>query len=174
MVCSLRSHDLLRLQVNPNVMPSGQPFHAPRMSVQLRGRMVALAELAIVCVGCQRAQFATPAVPLAVGAAMSGEVRADRRGPSVHKALVRLSAPARAWRDSTFADAQGRFTFGVLAPGEYVLDVLMIGFRRHRQTLTLAPDQRARLRIVLHPDSVTLHSDCLAPDGRSMGQQYCR
>lgn len=171
---SLRSLYCLLPQRMLNVMPAGQPFHAPRMSVTLRGRMVSLALLAIVCVGCLRAQVATPVVPRAVGAALSGEVRADRKGAPVQKARVRLSAPAREWRDSTFSDSQGRFTFGVLAPGEYVLDVLIIGFRRHRETLTLAPDQRAQLRIVLHPDSVSLLSDCVAPDGRSMGPQYCR
>lgn len=145
------------------------------MIAQSLGRVVTMSVLVFGSVGCLRPHVAAPpAVPLADGATLSGEVRADRRRPPVQNALVRLSAPVRAWRDPTFADSLGRFTFGGLAPGEYVLDVLMIGFRRHRQSLTLAPDQRAQLRIVLRPDSLTLHADCLAPDGRSMGQQYCR
>lgn len=146
-----------------------------RMITQSLGRVVARSLLAFACVGCQRARTAAlPAVPLAGGATLSGEVRAEGRGVPIQDALVRLSAPARAWRDSTFTKSQGSFAFGALPPGEYVLDVLMIGFRRHRQSLALAPDRRSRVRVVLRPDSLGLHVDCISPDGRSMGSQYCR
>lgn len=175
-VGSLRSLDLIRPQLNLGRYAVTPAFaRAHRMIAQLCGRLVAPALLALVCVACQRAQVAaSPVVTLAHGATLSGEVRADRRRPPVQNALARLSAPARAWRDSTFTDSQGRFTFSALEPGEYVLDVSMIGFRRHRQSLKLAPNQPAQLRVVLRADSLTLHADCLAPDGRSMGQQYCR
>lgn len=130
--------------------------------------------LALAAVACQHAHLPALPVPPAGSAALGGLVQTDRRGPPLPAALVVLTTPANTWRDSTFTDSRGRFVFIALAPGDYIVDVRRIGARRERRSVTLAPNSRSQLRFALRPDSLGLHSDCLAPDGRSMGDQFCR
>lgn len=148
-----------------------------RMRLQAGDTVVALSALTLVCAACSRvppAPAALAPVPATGRAVLMGSVRADRPKGPVQGALVRLRTPASVWHDSTVTDARGAFAFADLAPGEYVIDVLRIGFARQRRAATLVPNAVARLEVMLQASKIPVIADCISPDGRSMGSQFCR
>ena len=88
--------------------------------------------------------------------------------------VVRRFDSTGALRDSAVTDIHGRFTFLNLPPGLHRLDLRRRGFARRHVHIVLAAGEQVRQRIAMSAQPLTLQADCLAPDGRSLGGDYCR
>jgi hypothetical protein len=81
---------------------------------------------------------------------ISGEVK-DQRGDLIAGAQVSLTGAANSMRDAK-SDARGRFQFGGLAQGNYILKVAAQGFAALEERVTLKSDSESRrLTITLYP-----------------------
>lgn len=125
-------------------------------------------------VGCQPRVGPPLPAPAPGFASLSGQVRTGSRGVPLGQVVVRLTDATRAVVDSTMTDADGRFTFQRVLSGSYTLDLVRIGFARKQRTVQLEVGVPALHRISMQVSTLGLHADCLGPDGRSMGAQYCR
>lgn len=140
------------------------------MRMPIIGGLVALCAM----LGCHAPPARLLLQPAPNRAALSGQVRASSRGAPLQGVAVRLTDETRTTRDSTITDADGRFTFASLLPGSYRVEYLRIGFARQQRTLELKAGRHLQDGVALLRTPVPVHADCLAPDGRSMGAQYCR
>jgi hypothetical protein len=86
-------------------------------------------------------------------APMSGTVAGHVRGPggvSVPGATVQLTNPQTGNRKETWTDEAGNYTFTGLTPGNYRLDVSLIGFRADsREPLPVTPDKTLKVNVAL-------------------------
>jgi len=98
-----------------------------------------------------------------VGSTIQGAVT-DTSGAVVAGARVDVTSDATGARMSVVTDDGGRFVVTALAPGAYVLEASHDGFRRHRQSLSLAVNQGLRLDVVLEPGPVSEAVTVTAPD----------
>lgn len=137
--------------------------------------VVALTGFAVM-VGCHHvAETPWPVVePRPDAAFLIGEIRSTRHGRPAEQARVRLISLESSRRDSTLADHWGRFSFGPVPPGAYRVQVSTIGFRTLSQDAHLKAGAIDTLRLQLKYDTSGVIRDCISPDGRQLGSQFCR
>jgi hypothetical protein len=101
-----------------------------------------------------------PALAHAQGstAALAGATL-DEQGLVVAGATVMVSGTENNFTRSMKTDAQGRFEFAGLLPGEYKVRVDLAGFARQEQTVRLEVNQRVRLDVVLRAGGVKQEVD---------------
>ena len=121
-------------------------------------RLVVLAAVALLVSGARG-----PAWGQTIGATVQGVVM-DTSGAVVAGAEVVVTSEATGARSSVRSDDRGWFVVTALAPGGYVLEAGRDGFRRQRQSITLAVNQGLRLDVVLEPGSVSEAVTVTAPD----------
>ena len=129
-----------------------------------------------VMAGCHHVPETTwPVVEAPRDAALLiGEIRSTLHGRPVEQARVRLIALDSSRRDSVLADHSGRFVFGPVPPGAYRVQVSMIGYRTLSQDAHLRAGAIDTLRLRLQYDTSGVIRDCISPDGRQLGSQFCR
>lgn len=127
-------------------------------------------------VGCHHIQKTPwPVVDPQPGAAvLIGEVRSTRNDSPIEHARVRLVALESSQRDSVTTDQWGKFVLGPIPPGEYRVEASMIGHRPISQDAHLSAGKVDTLRLQLQYAPAGLITDCISPDGRRIGSQYCR
>jgi hypothetical protein len=127
-------------------------------------------------VGCHHAsETPWPVVePRPEAALVIGEVRSTLHDRPVEQARVRLIPLESGRRDSVLADDSGRFTLGPVPPGAYRVQVSMIGYRTLSQDAQLRAGAIDTLRLRLQYDTTGVIRDCISPDGRQLGSQFCR
>src|SRR5579862_3578775 len=83
----------------------------------------------------------------------AGTVTGHVRGPgevSVPGATVQLTNLKTGERKETWTDDSGNYTFTSLAPGDYRLDVSLVGFRSDSRTpVPVSPDKPLKVNIAL-------------------------
>jgi hypothetical protein len=127
-------------------------------------------------VGCHH----VPEIPWPVveerpdAALLIGEIRSTRHGRPVEQARVRLISLESSRRDSVLADHSGRVSLGPVPPGAYRVQVSMIGYRTLSQDAHLKAGAIDTLRLQLQYDTSGVIRDCISPDGRQLGSQFCR
>ncbi len=86
-------------------------------------------------------------------ATTTGTVTGHVRGPggvSVPGATVQLTNPQTGERKETWTDEAGNYTFSGLKPGNYRLDVSLVGFRADsREPLPVTPDKPLKVNVAL-------------------------
>ena len=116
-----------------------------------------------------------PAVEARPDAALLvGEIRSSEHRHPVEQAWVRLIALEFSRRDSVLTDHSGRFSLGPVPPGAYRVQVSMIGYRTLSQDTHLRAGAIDTLRLRLQYDPSLVIADCISPDGRQLGSQFCR
>src|SRR2546425_12998999 len=70
---------------------------------------------------------------LEAGRTIVGTIRLEGGVTPHHRARVRLFNSAASPQDEIFAETSGRFIFNGLPAGEYMVEVLLIGFETARQ-----------------------------------------
>ncbi len=131
--------------------------------------------ISVVVHGCHR-PFPVPDPRLgASSSSLYGELRSSEANEPLAGALVRLYDKAGTIaRDSTSTDNTGRFLFASLSAGVYQIQVVRIAHRRLTRELELHRGVTDTLRLVMAFDTTGMISDCISPDGRSFGSQFCR
>ncbi len=86
-------------------------------------------------------------------ATLSGRVL-DQNGAAVIGATVALRQEARNFERTLRTDAAGAFQFDNLTPGQYRLRTLSTGFSSATLELTLYPNEKRDLEVILHPGPI--------------------
>lgn len=86
----------------------------------------------------------------ASNATLVGQVR-DDQGRPLPRARVRLESPVSGYRQTTLADAQGRFTLYNIPYNDYHLEVLVPGFQEAHRDLELRSSLPVDLTLTLKP-----------------------
>lgn len=107
-------------------------------------------------------------------ASIFGQVTSSKGGLTLQGAFVRLLTTDKVSIDSARTDEAGRFTFRSLNPATYQVQVRMIGHRPLNRLIDIKAGIIDTLRTQLTFDTTGLISDCMSPDGRSFGSQFCR
>ena len=104
--------------------------------------------------------------------AISGTVLDWRGRPleDVRVRLVRTTPPSDTV--AVRGDARGSFTIQTLPPGKFAIDLLRVGARRMTRAVELAPGERITIRAGVDR-AIGLIADCIGPDGRGFGSQFC-
>jgi hypothetical protein len=103
-----------------------------------------------------------------------GQVTSSQGGVALKGAFVRLLASDKVSIDSARTDEAGRFIFRSLNPATYQVQVRMIGHRHLNRLIDIKAGIVDTLKMQLMFDTTGLISDCMSPDGRSFGSQFCR
>lgn len=72
--------------------------------------------------------------------------------------VVRLTGPGGGQQWSASTDASGRFSFEELPPGEYTLQLWLLGWREKVERLRIREGERRELEIAIAPDPIPLES----------------
>ena len=136
---------------------------------------IALAGFAVM-VSCHHvSETPWPVVePRPDSALLIGEIRSTQHGRPVEQARVRLIELESGLSDSVLTDHSGRFVLGPVPPGEYGVQVSMIGYRTLSQDAHLSAGAIDTLRLQLQYDPSLVIGDCISPDGHQLGSQFCR
>ena len=96
--------------------------------------------------------LAAPAARAQQQAALSGFVTDAATGETLLLANVVLAGTSH----GAATNAAGYYTLAGLEPGTYTLVATYLGYRDHRQEVTLVPGERRRLDLTLPPDDVAI------------------
>jgi hypothetical protein len=121
--------------------------------------------------GSPEASLPHGVVPSSRGGVVIGVITSSCKGEPV-QALVRIISAAG---DTTAVRSgdRGGFVAGPLSPGAYEFRFLAIAFEPFRRTATLAVRRIDTLRVVLKFNDALVIADCIGPDGRFFGPQFC-
>ena len=118
-----------------------------------------------------------PAVPPGVepsarGGTIVGVVSSTCKGQALPAAQVRVIAQSND-TTSVQTNESGGFAVGPLVPGQYEIQVRVIAHEPVRRSVVLARSRVDTLRVVLKYNDSLVIADCIGPDGRSFGSQFC-
>ena len=110
--------------------------------------------------------------PSARGGKIVGVVSSTCKGLALSAASVRVIAVAQ---DTTTAqtDERGGFAVGPLASGTYEVQFRVIAHEPTRRFVSLTRSRVDTLIVVLKYNDSLVIADCIGPDGRSFGPQFC-
>lgn len=118
-----------------------------RRTVSCSGHSSVVWAVALLCVGPAAAEAQARA-------SVSGFVKDSTSGETLLQARVTLLGTLTA----TTTNTAGYYTLPDLAPGRYTLVVTYIGYRPHRQEMSLAPGEVRRLDVEMVPQRVVLEA----------------
>ena len=130
----------------------------------------------LTAIGCQRSHQTGQDTRLYRStSSLFGELRSSENNELLNGAFVRLYDQGRIIaRDSIVTDQTGQFIFANLHPGFYRLQAARIAHRRLTREFLIRAAVTDTLRLIMVFDTTGLIADCMSPDGRSFGQQFCR
>jgi len=85
------------------------------------------------------------------GASISGYVKDSSNLETLLGATVFLQGT----KYGSFTNKLGYFTITNIEPGDYTISVSFIGYEKYTKKITLKPNEKARLDVVINPESVT-------------------